>query len=193
MGELSSDSCLELAGEPIVFAAVQDALLQVTKAGASAVSASGELLPRGRFAQFDAWANTLLGHERSGPARVVVIEDVHWADESTLDFLTYLVRSLRRYPLMLVMTRRDDQVSLAPGATTALGKILRLPHVISLPLRRLNATEANELVMALTGRSDDDGRPQQLFRLCDGNPYLLSELADAGGEVPDHIRDVPAA
>ena len=59
-----------------------------------------------RLAQFDALAQTLQGAGATGPVRVLVVEDLHWADTSTIDFISYIIRALRRYRLMVVLTMR---------------------------------------------------------------------------------------
>src|SRR5918994_1554191 len=48
--------------------------------------------------------------ELAGPAAVVVVEDAHWADEATLDWLTFLGRRVARLPVLLVVTYRNDEV-----------------------------------------------------------------------------------
>ena len=47
---------------------------------------------------------------RPGPHPVVVVEDAHWADEATLDWLSFLGRRIARIPALLVVTYRDDEV-----------------------------------------------------------------------------------
>ncbi len=51
--------------------------------------------------------------ERAGPGMALVVEDVHWADSETLDFLTFLVRAGRRGPVRVVATCRGDEAPLA--------------------------------------------------------------------------------
>ena len=121
---------------------------------------------------------------RSHPA-VVVMEDLHWADDGTLDAVRHLYHRLdtRRSRIMLVMTFRPEDV--------------REGH----PLRRLLASLRGRLVdrvelaaltvegiVILSGRSLIDAR--DLERLTGGNPLFVTEVIDSGGElVPASVRD----
>ncbi len=71
---------------------------------------------------------TALIEELSGPRqrrRVVVVEDVHWADEATLDTLVFLGRRIERLPALLVLTYRDDEVGTDHPLRTALSALPR--------------------------------------------------------------------
>ncbi len=59
---------------------------------------------------FHAFLQAVRAHE--GPT-VVVVEDAHWADDASADFLKFVARRIARYPLLLAVTYRDDEVS--PG------------------------------------------------------------------------------
>jgi len=85
----------------------------------------GEL---GRLCQAGAGRDELfraLLHQLSekGPLHVVVIEDVHWADESTVDLLRYLGRRLRDASVLLVVTYRDDGLTATDPLRIALGDL----------------------------------------------------------------------
>ena len=182
-------SCLELAGDPIVFAAVEDALRQLPEAS-EVVAVEGAVVeepPIGsirRLEQFERWARRLGEADARRPPKVLIVEDLHWADESTLDFLAYLVRSLRRFRLMVVMTWRNDEEP-ASGARTTVAEMIRLPCVTCWTLSRLSRDQAAELLAGVRAPN-----VEQLYRLSEGNPYLLAEVATAGGRVPTHVRDV---
>jgi DNA-binding CsgD family transcriptional regulator/tetratricopeptide (TPR) repeat protein len=187
-GSATSGSCIKLAGEPIAFAAIEDALRQLAHQGDARVVAAAALSPAGsqhRLAQFDAWAQMLQGADASGSPRVLVIEDLHWADTSTIDFLSYVIRALRRYRLMVVLTMRSDEVLGAGAATIA--ELIRLPYVTSRSLTRLTQPQVAELL----GEADA-ALAERLYNLSEGNPYFLGELVAGGGLLPAHVRDVLA-
>ena len=69
---------------------------------------------------------------------VLVIEDVHWADDATLDALRYLIRRIADLPAVLVLTYRDDELNRGHPLHGLLGQASRSDHVRRLPLRRLS-------------------------------------------------------
>ena len=127
--------------------------------------------------------------ELSSPtaATVAVIEDVHWADEATLDLLSFAGRRLGRTPSLLVATYRDDELAddhplrivLGDLATQRATRRMRLP-----PL-------SQEAVRALADARDVD--VAELYRVTGGNPFYVSEIVAAGSTVPPTVRDVVAA
>ena len=120
---------------------------------------------------------------------VLVIEDVHWADDATLDALRYLIRRIADLPAVLVLTYRDDELNREHPLHGLLGQASRSDHVRHLPLRRLSP----QAVQHLSAGSPVD--PAGLFALTAGNPFFVHELlACAGGEaVPPTIADAVLA
>lgn len=124
--------------------------------------------------------------EHSQPS-VVVIEDAHWADHATLDFVRFLARRIARLPAILICTYRDDEVSAAHPLTEVLGEIppdaqqvLKLPALSRATVDRL----ARE-----SGRTDGD-----LYRITGGNPFFVSEvIATRGVEVAPTARQAVLA
>ncbi len=120
---------------------------------------------------------------------VLVIEDVHWADDATLDALRYLIRRIADLPAVLVLTYRDDELTREHPLHGLLGQASRSDHVRHLPLRRLSQQAVQELS---AGSSVD---AHDLFALTSGNPFFVHELlASAQGErVPPTIADAVLA
>ena len=120
---------------------------------------------------------------------VLVIEDVHWADDATLDALRYLIRRIADLPAMLVLTYRDDELNREHPLHGLLGQASRSDHVRHLPLRRLS----QQAVRQLSAESSVDAH--DLFELTSGNPFFVHELlASAQGErVPPTIADAVLA
>jgi DNA-binding CsgD family transcriptional regulator/tetratricopeptide (TPR) repeat protein len=114
---------------------------------------------------------------------ITVIEDVHWADEATLDLLKFLGRRITRINSMIVVTYRDDEVGADHPLRLVLGDLshrsvarLRLP-----PL----SEDAVELMAEGAGR-----RPEELYAVTGGNPFFVSEaLASKEPGVPVTVRD----
>jgi DNA-binding CsgD family transcriptional regulator/tetratricopeptide (TPR) repeat protein len=120
---------------------------------------------------------------------VLVIEDVHWADDATLDALRYLIRRIADLPAVLVLTYRDDELNREHPLHGLLGQASRSDHVRHLPLHRLS----QQAVRQLSGGSPVDAH--DLFALTSGNPFFVHELlASAQGQrVPPTIADAVLA
>jgi DNA-binding CsgD family transcriptional regulator/tetratricopeptide (TPR) repeat protein/energy-coupling factor transporter ATP-binding protein EcfA2 len=120
---------------------------------------------------------------------VLVIEDVHWADDATLDALRYLIRRIADVPAVLVLTYRDDELNREHPLHGLLGQASRSEHVRYLPLRRLSQQAVRELSAGSAVDTND------LFALTSGNPFFVHELlASAQGErVPPTIADAVLA
>jgi DNA-binding CsgD family transcriptional regulator/tetratricopeptide (TPR) repeat protein len=138
----------------------------------------------GREAVFSAFLDRLA---RAPRRQVVVVEDVHWADEATLDLLVFLGRRMERIPALLVVTYRDDEL----GADHPLRAVVgRLPADVVCRLRLAPLSEA--AVAELARRA---GRPPAgLWELTGGNALLVNEVLAAGDtEVPLTVRDLVLA
>jgi DNA-binding CsgD family transcriptional regulator/tetratricopeptide (TPR) repeat protein len=118
---------------------------------------------------------------------LVVFEDLHWADEATLDLLKYLGRRVHRSHTMLVVTYRDDEVGPRHPLRQVIGDLPRANlHRMSLaPLSVAAVTQ-------LAGRME---RPSKgLHALTGGNPLFVTEvLAGASDTVPSTVRDAVLA
>jgi DNA-binding CsgD family transcriptional regulator len=118
---------------------------------------------------------------------LVVFEDMHWADEATLDLLKYLGRRIHRTHAMLAVTYRDDEVGLRHPLRYVIGDLPRASaHRMSLPPLSESA------VAQLASRAE---RPSTgLHSLTGGNPLFVTEvLAAAADTVPSTVRDAVLA
>ena len=114
---------------------------------------------------------------------ITVIEDVHWADEATLDLLKFLGRRINRIRSMLVVTYRDDEVGADHPLRLVFGDLprrsvvrLRLPPLSEAAVERL-AERAGRLI-------------EDLYTVTGGNPFFVTEaLASKESGVPVTVRD----
>jgi DNA-binding CsgD family transcriptional regulator/tetratricopeptide (TPR) repeat protein len=136
-----------------------------------------------RGAVFDALLDALDGpRQRRRP--VVVMEDLHWADEATLDLVAFLGRRLALCRVLLILTYRDDEVGADHQLRTVLAGLPR-PLVRRLPLPSLSAEAVGELARR-AGRASSP-----VYAVTGGNPLLVSEvLAAADSGVPATVRDL---
>ncbi|WP_173922773.1 AAA family ATPase [Agromyces sp. Marseille-P2726] len=115
---------------------------------------------------------------------VLVVEDVHWADEATLDVLRFLARRIDELPAALVLTYRDELDRNHP-LSRLLGDLGHGGHVDRIPLRHLSAAA----VGTLTAGSGLDA--DRIHAITDGNPYFVTELVASAGQarVPPTVVD----
>jgi DNA-binding CsgD family transcriptional regulator/tetratricopeptide (TPR) repeat protein len=119
---------------------------------------------------------------------IVVIEDLHWADEATLDVVRLLARRAETLPSIVVVTHRDDELDVAHPLRLALGELGLQPGVMRLRLPALSLDAVRKL--ARLHDADGDG----LYRKTAGNPFFVTEALAAGdAEVPATVRDAVLA
>jgi DNA-binding CsgD family transcriptional regulator/tetratricopeptide (TPR) repeat protein len=125
--------------------------------------------------------------ERSG-LHVLVVEDIHWADEATIDLLRFLGRRVRDVPVLLLVTYRDEGLTATDPLRIALGDLATQRSVRRMTLPPLSA----DAVAVLAEGSGLD--PAALYRLTGGNPFYVSQVVQAGmSEVPASVRDAVLA
>jgi DNA-binding CsgD family transcriptional regulator/tetratricopeptide (TPR) repeat protein len=114
---------------------------------------------------------------------IAVIEDVHWADEATLDLLKFLGRRISRTNCLLVVTYRDDEVGAEHPLRLVLGD---LP---SRPVARLGLLPLSEDgVKRLEDRAGR--RIHDLYQVTGGNPFFVTEALESRAPgVPVSVRD----
>src|SRR4051794_40912614 len=115
----------------------------------------------------------------SGPVGVVV-EDVHWADEATLDWLSHLSRRLEGLPAIVVVTSRDDEPGDDGPLADVLGRFATHSSTRRIALPPLTTTA----VARIAGGHDPEG----LHALTGGNPFYIGEVLALGTtEVPPSV------
>jgi ATP/maltotriose-dependent transcriptional regulator MalT len=131
---------------------------------------------------------------------ILVIEDVHWADRSSLEFLAYLCHGLHRQRMAIVCTHRDDEVPAAPVLGAWLADRRHDPRLIEVSLARFTVTELRSQVAAILGESADPELVAALHARSQGNAYYTEMMlaaadvrrADSGGiagPVPPPLRE----
>src|SRR5215467_2798225 len=119
---------------------------------------------------------------------IVVVEDIHWADEATIDLLRFLGRRIRTTKALLIATYRDDALSASDPLRLALGELATHRSTRRVGLGPLSA----DAVRVLAGGSGIEAA--ELYRLTGGNPFYVTEVVQAGtAEVPASARDAVLA
>jgi predicted ATPase len=115
---------------------------------------------------------------------VFVLEDMHWADEATLDVLRLLARRIQTVPALIVVSYRDDELALADPLRIVLGELATNEAVKRLKLAALSPAAVARLAWPHGVDADE------LYRKTAGNPFFVVEVLAAGGdELPAAVRD----
>jgi predicted ATPase len=135
----------------------------------------------------------LLGRLGEQVPLVLVVEDVHWADQSTRDLLAFLVRNLRRERVLVVITYRNDepgQQQLGPW----LAELDRGGPVQRIELSRLDRSQTAAQLTGILGAAPADDLVEGVFARSEGNPFFTEELLavvrSGAGELPATLRDL---
>jgi DNA-binding CsgD family transcriptional regulator len=129
-----------------------------------------------------------LMEEISAPTTVLELEDVHWADEASLDVLRLLARRIESVRALVVVTYRDEELDRTGPLRIMLGHLATARAVERLTIEPLSA----EAVAQLAEHRGVD--PTELFRRTAGNPFFVSEALAAGeGRIPATVRDAVLA
>ena len=119
---------------------------------------------------------------------VLVIEDIHWADEATIDLLRFLGRRLKSAHALVIASYRDEGLTTDHPLRVALGDLAGLRSIHRVTLAPLSSAG----VRRLSAASGLD--PAELYLLTAGNPFFVTEVLQAGmHEVPAAARDVVLA
>jgi DNA-binding CsgD family transcriptional regulator/tetratricopeptide (TPR) repeat protein len=131
--------------------------------------------------------NAALDDLERGCPSLVIFEDMHWADEATLDLLKFLGRRIQRTRSLLIVTYRDDEVGARHPLRFVIGD---LPRACT---RRMALSPLSELAVAKLARQA--GRPvTSLHSVTGGNPLFVTEVLAAGAQtVPVTVRDAVLA
>ncbi|HET7426772.1 MAG TPA: LuxR C-terminal-related transcriptional regulator [Gemmatimonadales bacterium] len=124
----------------------------------------------------------------TGGVRVVLFEDLHWADAATLDLLQLVARRLGRLRVLVVCSYRDDEIGPRHPVRALLGNLAGTSAVTRLPVELLSPAGVAELA---TGHGVDT---EELHRVTGGNPFFVTEvLSSPIGGIPPTVGDMMAA
>lgn len=109
---------------------------------------------------------------------VLILEDLHWADEGTLSFLGHLSPAIGPMRLLVVATYRSDEVRGAQAAAPSIARLVRARGNAHLALRPLRPADTRSLLRhAIAGRASlDSAELEQIVERSEGNPFFAEEL-----------------
>jgi tetratricopeptide (TPR) repeat protein len=124
---------------------------------------------------------------------LLVAEDLHHADDGSLQLLAHLGESAAHHRVLLVLSHRCESVS--PELARLRGTLLERRHTHDITLDRLTPHEAASLVARVAGGTVSEGTAAAVWSLAEGNPFYTEELAAAIGadgtvRIPDRLFEV---
>jgi DNA-binding CsgD family transcriptional regulator/tetratricopeptide (TPR) repeat protein len=114
---------------------------------------------------------------------LVVIEDIHWADEGTLDFLRFIGRRIEDGKAVMVCTYRDDEVGPDHPLRPVLGQLVPLGSTHRVVVPPLSLAAVTKLA------SDHAFDPRELLQLTDGNAFFVTEIIASGEGLPHSVQE----
>jgi DNA-binding SARP family transcriptional activator len=135
---------------------------------------------------------------------LIILEDVHWADEMSARVMAFVARRLASRRVLLVATAREEELADLPAVRQALDDLRRGSLLTTLTLGPLSRPDTIALVRAIT-RSGDEAAVERLgeqaWAASEGNPFVAVETARAyaegaaiggarGGALPERVRDI---
>lgn len=145
---------------------------------------------------FEAMAQAV-GHLALRQPLLLVLEDLHWADDMSLRLLAFLSRRGAAWPVLLVGTIRREEMLDAPAVTRLLHEFGNDQHFLSLTLTPLSASDTVALVRLLGRAGTDEPAVRRLgtriWRASEGNPFMVVETMRAldGGAAFEMAEELP--
>src|SRR5262249_55471867 len=119
---------------------------------------------------------------------VLVLEDLHWADRSTLELVTFLARRLRGERILVVATYRSNEVDQRHDLRRFLADLGTTPIARRLELAGLTSNEMQEQLAGILGTTPALDLLEAVFARSEGNPFFAEELlAVADGGAPNGL------
>jgi DNA-binding CsgD family transcriptional regulator len=123
---------------------------------------------------------------------LLVIEDVHWSDHATRDFLSFLVRAGREERIALAITYRSDEVTAGHAALAFVHELERGSDAVRVALGPFGRAEIRELIAAIREEAPDARLVDRMFERAEGNPFFTEELLvsvdSADSPLPESLR-----
>lgn len=149
-----------------------------------------------RFVLFDAVAGFFAAAASNVPL-VLVLDDLHWADESSLTLLEFVAKGLKSERICIICMYRDVEVTRKSPLLSTLGELARSNDTLRIRLSGLSLDETEAMTASITGLRLQCDVTRSIFEHTDGNPFFVSEVARLIADVhrstqgPVYAVDVP--
>jgi len=114
---------------------------------------------------------------------LIVFEDVHWADEATIDFIRFFARRITQLPCLFILTYRDDEVHAGHALRNVMGQLPpdSFTRLQLIPLSR-------DAVNRMSSKKGYSG--EEVYTLSGGNPFYVTEILSSYNQgIPENIKD----
>ncbi len=131
-----------------------------------------------------------------GPRGVLFLDDIHWADDSSIDVVTYLLRRLQDKPISVMLTWRPEELESGHELLSALAECRRAGRGVAISLPRLDAGSVEELFRATKpSTADVEALSRRLFQETEGLPlfvieYLATVPLSGDWQMPAGVRQL---
>ena len=150
-----------------------------------------------RYRLFDAVSSLLVDAARRHPL-VLVLEDLHWADPSTLNLLLHLHRVEEHAPIVTLATYRDAEADAGGRFARTIAELRRIADPVTTKLGGLSERHTHELVSTLYGQAVEPEVSHGIHAQSEGNPFFVSEIVrcrrdirrPSASDVSDGVKDM---
>ncbi|MBT3996022.1 MAG: DUF2791 family P-loop domain-containing protein [Chloroflexi bacterium] len=156
--------------------ALAELIPEVLPEGSRGASTVQHESSQARFNLFDS-VHKFLGQIARTQPIVLILDDLHWADQATLDLLEFLSRSIDTIPIMIVGSYRDDELSRRHPLSASLATLARNRRFRRLLISGLDEQEVNELVESVGQVTPSSQLLTEIHQRTHGNPFFISEIA----------------
>lgn len=136
----------------------------------------------------------LISRIAASATTIIVIEDLHWADRSTRDLVSFLITNLRSDRLLMVISYRTDDIHRDHPLRPVLAELSRNPHVDHIELDPFGAHLVAAQIESLTGRTPSASTLLEVMERTQGNPYFVEQIVAADGldgrSLPASLREL---
>ncbi|WP_029135656.1 ATP-binding protein [Nakamurella lactea] len=177
-------ACTVVLSEPIPYAPIAAALR-------SAGIGTGDLNAVNRGELFERLLDKLTGARTGEIRQLLALDDLHWSDVGTMELVGFLARNLPPGHLV-ALSHRTDEPPADPAAQVVLETIAANRQVRRLDVQRLSVADMAELFAQERRRPATDHELQILQARSGGNPFIVTELVEAGAldTLPPRLQDV---
>jgi hypothetical protein len=187
--------CIDLIGTELPYQPFADALRPWSaRHGERALPWLSQVRPAGsQLRVFEETLALFSGLAVAAPV-LLVLEDLHWADTSTLDLVVFLAQNLAERRLLLLATYRADELSSAERMRRLADGVRRSGAALELELGPLDREEVTALLAARRGAPPPRSLVDAIAARSEGNPFFAEELlaaaGGAGSELPRSLRQL---
>jgi len=128
-----------------------------------------------RFRLLDAMAQFLVARSRRAPV-LLVLDDLHWADRSTVAMIRHLIRFVPRERILILGAYPDIELDADHPLVDLLGVVAREAGVEHVDVKALEAPDVTRLLAAYAGHEVEERVGEAWYRQTEGNPFFIQEL-----------------